>query len=1123
VIGKTVSHYKIVSKLGEGGMGVVYEARDTRLDRHVALKFLPASLGTQDAAKKRFIHEAKAASSLEHPNICAVYDIGETDDGQMFIAMPRYDGETLEERIARGPMEIGEAIDMVTQLAAGLAKAHERGIVHRDIKPGNIFVTRDGHVKIMDFGLAKLATETRLTKSGTTVGTISYMSPEQASGGDVDARSDIFSAGVVLYEMLTGRRPFRGDHDAAVIYGIIHNDPDPLQGLPEGVQQIVDTALAKVPGARFPSAVELEKALREVSTRSATVPPLRRRSKLLVAFIASLVLVAAVGTAVVERSAIREWVSGRSAVSPKKSSLAVLYFQNFGASGDDDYLAGGFTEEVITTLAGIPGLHVTSRAAVARYRGKEIDPREIGQTLDVGYVLEGSIQRSSDALRVTAQLINTRDGFHVWSESYDGTMADLFAVQDSMANQIARSLQAVIGGKGFKVVSRRWTRNPEAYAAFLTGRELYHARPAPEDAPHIRRWYQKALDLDPNYAPAMAGEAHLLIAQYIDGHRAPGLLDEALQLAQRAEEIDPALAIAWRAEGRVHRARGELEKAKEVLERAVQLSPNLGIVHYTLSRIYRDMGQRDKALEIALRGLEVDPGDPRMYYNVSVRYRDWARYAEAEAVIARGLEKFPDEWSILREKVYLMNAQRRYQEAMNTLERWVRVDPRSGVYRRIGDCFDALGMPAQADSIFDLIVERWPDLAVALNASGFHELSRGRNDAAESLLTRAIEIDPDYYWARLNLARCYAAQNRTKDAERALSDMANHWPDDFDNYARIGQFYRVNLKQYDRAEEWLRKSIRLNPRFEFAQHHLAWAFMGRGQYEKAAKEFQSAIDLRHDAYWDYCAMSNALVRAGRVPESIDAARRAVELKPDDVRSLFQLGVAYSTAGESHRAASAWERALDVDSTHVNSLSNLAAVYREEGRPQRAMEMLRRATRVDTTAWGPWYQIADIEFRESGNLDEAREAARTAIRKAKGNTYAESAGYETLGMIEERRGDRDAANRAYGDALERIDRELEERPDDVTFLAMAGYARARTGDTAKARHYAEWLAENEKTADGLYNAACIMALSGDREQALEYLASAVAMGYHNGRWMATDLDLKTVRDDPRFKKLLASLR
>lgn len=1132
MIGRTVSHYKIVSKLGEGGMGVVYSAEDARLDRTVALKFLPPNLATQKAARKRFIHEAKAASSLDHPNICTVHDIGETDEGRMFIAMPYYEGETLEERIARGGVTTAEAVDIAMQISAGLAKAHDHGIVHRDIKPGNVFITRDGHVKILDFGLAKLAAQTRLTRSGTTVGTIAYMSPEQASGGDVDARSDIFSLGAVFYELLTGNPPFRGDHDAAVIYGIMHNDPEPIRvhpsDLTEGVRHVVDTALAKDPGARYQSAAELGDALRTVSIQSRTLPSRgRRRGKRIATLTIVVALVIAAAVAVMQRSALREWMNGRSTLSPNKHSLAVLYFQNFGASGDDDYLAAGFTEEVIATLAGIAGLHVTSRAAVSRYRGRDADPRAIGRTLDVGYVLEGSIRRSGDELRVTAQLINTSDGFHTWAQTYDGTMSDLFAVQDSMATQIARSLQGVLGRKGFRVVPQRWTHNPEAYAAFLTGRELYHERGNPEEYPghgaEVLRWYQKAIELDPNYAPAIAGEAHLLITRWYDGHRAPGMLDEALQLARRAEEIDPSLAIAWRAEARIHNFRGDSENAKKVLERAIDLSPTLGILYYTLSHTYSRLGQPAKALETALRGLEVDPGDPRLYYNVSQCYTDMGKYAEAEAVIARGLDRFPDDWSILREQARLMSAQRRYEEAMSFLERQERIDPRWGVSQTIGNCFDSMGMPARADSVFESIVERWPGMAGALNASGGHELSRGRNESAEALLKRAVEIDPDYYGARLNLARCYAAQKRTDEAERVLLDMADHWPDDFETYARIGQVYRFDLKRFDEAEKWLRESIRLNPRWAYARERLAWTFMDRGQYEQAVPEFQAAIDLRPDSYWNYRAMSNALLRVGRVQESIDAVERAVELKPDDVWNLFRLGYSYNAAGDSHRAAAAWERAMEVDSTHVNSLNSLAIVYREEGRPQRALAMLRRAARADTTAWLPWRQIADIADRELGNLDEAREAARICVRKARGDLYGESSGYEELGRVEERRGDHEAAQQAFEDALTRIDRALEERPGDAAYITLAGYVCAKKGDNARARTYAMWLAEHQKVANSFYDAACITALSGNREQALEYLESAVAKGYHNGHWMATDYDLETVRDDPRFKKLLASLR
>jgi serine/threonine protein kinase len=341
LIGKTVSHYKIISKLGEGGMGVVYKAEDTRLDRSVAIKFLPSSLATQDAAKKRFIHEAKAASSLEHPNICTVHDIGETDDGQMFIAMPHYEGETLQERIARGALDFGEAIDIVVQLASGLAKAHEQGIVHRDIKPGNIFITTDGHVKILDFGLAKLATETRLTKTGTTLGTIAYMSPEQASGGDVDPRSDIFSLGAVFYELLTGELPFKGDHEAAIIYGIMHNDPEPLQthrgDIPEGAQQVIEKTLAKDVGDRYQSTVEFKDALAQLGfhTGSTGMAPTRGVSRSL--FRRALPWIVVVGVLVAAafllRSAMSPSTDRSEAVSPTYTQLT------FDGSAEDAHIS----------------------------------------------------------------------------------------------------------------------------------------------------------------------------------------------------------------------------------------------------------------------------------------------------------------------------------------------------------------------------------------------------------------------------------------------------------------------------------------------------------------------------------------------------------------------------------------------------------------------------------------------------------------------------------------------------------------------------------------------------------------------------------------------------------------
>ena len=268
MIGQTISHYKILEKLGEGGMGVVYKALDTKLDRDVAIKFLPPQLKSDKNAKARFIHEAKAASALNHSNIAVIHEIDETPEGQMFIVMAYYDGQTLKDRIERGPLAVDEAVNIVSQIASGLAKAHEKAILHRDIKPANILITEDGEAKLADFGLAKLAGQTKLTRTGTTVGTVAYMSPEQARGDEVDARSDVFSLGVVLYELLTGEVPFKGDHEAAVLYGIMHNEPEPLEqyrsDLPEGVQRTIDKALTKTPDERYSSAADVLADLKKV-------------------------------------------------------------------------------------------------------------------------------------------------------------------------------------------------------------------------------------------------------------------------------------------------------------------------------------------------------------------------------------------------------------------------------------------------------------------------------------------------------------------------------------------------------------------------------------------------------------------------------------------------------------------------------------------------------------------------------------------------------------------------------------------------------------------------------------------------------------------------------------------
>jgi serine/threonine-protein kinase len=471
LIGRTLGHYRIVEKIGEGGMGVVYRAHDERLDRNVAIKVLPESVAQDSDRVGRFEREAKAVAKLDHPNILAIHDFG-TDEGVTYSVTELLEGESLREKFPPGGMAWREAAEIGAAVAEGLAAAHHKNIVHRDLKPENIFLTSDGRVKILDFGLARIMlpadekAETATltpdgTAAGTVMGTVGYMSPEQAAGRPVDSRSDLFSLGTVLYEMLAGRRPFGGDSVAGKLAALLRDDPPPLAGVDPKVARLVERCLQKDAGERFQSAVELKAAIEASLASSADREP---------------------------------------------ASIAVLPFVNMSGAEEDDYLCEGLAEEIINVLTRIPGLRVIARTSSFAVGRMELDVREAGTRLDVGTILEGSVRRAGERVRVTAQLINTGDGGHMWSERFDRELTDVFALEDEIAEAIAARLR--VGLKRTEGEQRRPVADVEAHNAFLEGR--YHfARATPDALAQAMACFKQAIEHDPSFALAFDSLAEL--------------------------------------------------------------------------------------------------------------------------------------------------------------------------------------------------------------------------------------------------------------------------------------------------------------------------------------------------------------------------------------------------------------------------------------------------------------------------------------------------------------------------------------------------------------------------------------------------------------------------------------
>jgi tetratricopeptide (TPR) repeat protein len=821
MIGKTVSHYKIIEKIGEGGMGVVYKAHHTRLDKVVALKFLPSHLSSSAEAKTRFIHEAKTASALDHPNICTIHDIDESPDGGMFIAMAHYEGETLRARLERGPLEVDKALDIVAQIVSGLSEAHDRGIVHRDVKPANILITKKGEAKILDFGLAKLAGRTKVTKTGSTIGTVSYMSPEQARGEDVDARSDIFSLGSVMYEVLTGHPPFPGDHDAAILYRIVNEEPAPLSrhrpSLPSGLQGVIERTLQKKASERYSSMTDLLGDLRAIQAGVATSPGIRRRRKIgaRTGMVAAMVLVAIGGYLGYQRF----WPTPKHPAAMFRDKTLVVAVTPFWGQNAEEVEEGRVMQALIerqlfAELGSEQDVKILGRKEVTDIPRSHDEAKALGRGLGASVVLWGEVL----VLRSEVE------------------------IQPYMT--VVRRMESALPAA-----------SPDAMRASLSESNQLDLRRS------------KAADL---------GNVALLVAGTFYRLKDP---DKALSLLQR---ISPPTAMSLVGQGRVFSDRNDWAEAERMFRRAIELDSTDAYAHTGMGGVCFSLGKYDEARVWYEKAIDLDPRYRNPYAEMGRVCSVQGNYDEAIPWYQKAIDIDPDYAYSYYSMGDAHSSLGKYDEAILWFRKAIDIDPNdASPYFLMGLAHDSQGEHEEAITWFQKAIDLDPAFANPYLGIGYANYVQAKYDEAITWYRKAIDLDPGFAPPYSVIGSAYVVQRKYDEAITWYRKAIDLDPSDAYSHSGIASACMGEGK-YDEAITWYRKAIDLDPSFAYSYSGLASAYVGQGKYDEAITSYRKAIDLDprdlHSALWYFVCLQ----RLGKTEDARrHIAERARTLENDD--------------------------------------------------------------------------------------------------------------------------------------------------------------------------------------------------------------------------------------------------